>query len=77
MQRQLLKPDKLTYIPAGTVHRLANPGPLPLHVIEVQCGDYLGEDDIVRIDDCYGRCELKDRPRHSLSMLRQSFSASS
>jgi mannose-1-phosphate guanylyltransferase/mannose-1-phosphate guanylyltransferase/mannose-6-phosphate isomerase len=44
-----------TYIPLGAVHRLENPGAEMLHVIEVQSGGYLGEDDIVRIDDVYGR----------------------
>jgi mannose-6-phosphate isomerase-like protein (cupin superfamily) len=44
-----------TYIPVETKHRLANPGSEPLVMIEVQCGDYLGEDDIVRFDDKYGR----------------------
>jgi mannose-1-phosphate guanylyltransferase / mannose-6-phosphate isomerase len=43
------------YIPIGGVHRLANPGPLPLELIEVQIGDYLGEDDIERLSDQYGR----------------------
>ena len=43
------------YIPVGEVHRLANPGDAPLEIIEVQTGDYLGEDDIVRLDDPYGR----------------------
>ena len=43
------------YIPIGSVHRLANPGPLPLELIEVQVGDYLGEDDIERLTDQYGR----------------------
>jgi mannose-1-phosphate guanylyltransferase/mannose-6-phosphate isomerase len=43
------------YIPAGSVHRLANPGKIPLELIEVQVGSYLGEDDIVRLDDVYGR----------------------
>jgi mannose-1-phosphate guanylyltransferase/mannose-6-phosphate isomerase len=43
------------YIPIGSVHRLANPGRIPLELIEVQVGSYLGEDDIVRIDDAYGR----------------------
>jgi mannose-1-phosphate guanylyltransferase/mannose-6-phosphate isomerase len=50
-----LHPDQSTYIPLGAVHRLANPGDRPLHVIEVQSGDYLGEDDIERYDDIYGR----------------------
>jgi mannose-1-phosphate guanylyltransferase / mannose-6-phosphate isomerase len=43
------------YIPIGSVHRLANPGKIPLELIEVQVGSYLGEDDIVRLDDIYGR----------------------
>ncbi|HMG77850.1 MAG TPA: cupin domain-containing protein, partial [Xanthobacteraceae bacterium] len=43
------------YIPIGGVHRLANPGPMPLELIEVQVGDYLGEDDIERLSDQYGR----------------------
>src|SRR5262249_9406376 len=43
------------YIPAGTVHRLENPGKIPLELIEVQTGSYLGEDDIIRLDDVYGR----------------------
>ena len=51
----LLQEDQSTYIPAGTTHRLANPGKVPLELIEVQCGAYLGEDDIVRLDDEYGR----------------------
>ncbi len=47
--------DQSTYIPIGAKHRLENPGKVPLHVIEVQSGSYLGEDDIVRFDDHYGR----------------------
>ena len=43
------------YIPIGSVHRLANPGKIPLELIEVQVGSYLGEDDIVRLNDQYGR----------------------
>jgi len=54
-QTRLLQENESTYIPAGTAHRLANPGKVPLHLIEVQCGTYLGEDDIVRLDDEYGR----------------------
>lgn len=50
-----LRPNESTYIPLGAVHRLANPGDTPLHLIEVQSGDYLGEDDIERLDDVYGR----------------------
>ena len=44
-----------TDIPVGMIHRMENPGSIPLEVIEVQQGDYLGEDDIVRLDDKYGR----------------------
>jgi len=51
----LLSENQSTYIPLGTVHRLENPGQLPLEMIEVQSGAYLGEDDIVRFDDTYGR----------------------
>ena len=51
----LLAANQSTYIPVGAVHRLANPGDEPLEIIEVQCGDYLGEDDIVRFDDKYAR----------------------
>jgi mannose-1-phosphate guanylyltransferase/mannose-6-phosphate isomerase len=51
----LLQENQSTYIPAGTTHRLANPGKVPLELIEVQCGAYLGEDDIVRLEDEYGR----------------------
>ncbi|KAF7598823.1 MAG: mannose-1-phosphate guanylyltransferase/mannose-6-phosphate isomerase [Candidatus Dactylopiibacterium carminicum] len=53
----LLSENQSTYIPLGTVHRLANPGKLPLEIIEVQSGSYLGEDDIVRFEDSYGRCK--------------------
>ena len=51
----LLHEDESTYISAGTKHRLENPGVIPLELIEVQIGSYLGEDDIVRFDDEYGR----------------------
>lgn len=50
-----LHENESTFIPIGTVHRLENPGKIPLHLIEVQSGGYLGEDDIVRFDDTYGR----------------------
>jgi mannose-6-phosphate isomerase-like protein (cupin superfamily) len=56
----LLSEDESTYIPLGTVHRLENPGVIPLRLIEVQTGSYLGEDDIVRFDDAYGRYAPKD-----------------
>ncbi|WIT10069.1 mannose-1-phosphate guanylyltransferase/mannose-6-phosphate isomerase [Paucibacter sediminis] len=51
----LLSENQSTYIPLGQVHRLANPGKVPLEIIEVQSGSYLGEDDIVRYEDSYGR----------------------
>jgi mannose-1-phosphate guanylyltransferase / mannose-6-phosphate isomerase len=54
-ETKLLQENESTFIPAGTAHRLANPGKVPLYIIEVQCGPYLGEDDIVRIEDDYGR----------------------
>ena len=50
-----LTENQSTYIPLGTVHRLTNPGTIPLEIIEVQSGGYLGEDDIVRFEDSYGR----------------------
>ena len=52
---QLFTEDQSVYIPIGSRHRLKNPGKLPLTLIEVQSGGYLGEDDIVRFDDSYGR----------------------
>jgi mannose-1-phosphate guanylyltransferase/mannose-6-phosphate isomerase len=51
----MLTENQSTYIPLGTAHRLENPGKIPLHLIEVQSGSYLGEDDIVRFEDHYGR----------------------
>ncbi len=51
----LLSENESTYIPVGHMHRLANPGKVPLEIIEVQSGSYLGEDDIVRFEDTYGR----------------------
>lgn len=51
----LLEENQSTYIPLGAKHRIANPGKIPLHIIEVQSGTYLGEDDIVRFEDKYGR----------------------
>ena len=53
----LLTENQSTYIPVGTVHRLTNPGKVPLELIEVQSGSYLGEDDIVRFEDTYGRVQ--------------------
>ena len=54
-QVKVLSENQSTYIPLGEVHRLANPGTTPLEIIEVQSGSYLGEDDIVRLEDRYGR----------------------
>ena len=52
-----LRENQSTYIPQGTKHRLINHGSIPLEIIEVQTGEYLGEDDIVRYDDNYGRVD--------------------
>ncbi len=54
-QELLLTENQSTYIPLGIKHRLINPGKIPLEIIEVQSGSYLGEDDIVRFEDVYGR----------------------
>ncbi|GAB1410676.1 mannose-1-phosphate guanylyltransferase/mannose-6-phosphate isomerase [Desulfovibrionales bacterium] len=51
----LLRENESVYLPLGAVHRLSNPGKIPLELIEVQVGSYLGEDDIVRLEDVYGR----------------------
>jgi mannose-1-phosphate guanylyltransferase/mannose-6-phosphate isomerase len=51
----LLSENESTYIPIGATHRIENPGKVPLHIVEVQSGSYLGEDDIVRFEDSYGR----------------------
>jgi mannose-1-phosphate guanylyltransferase/mannose-6-phosphate isomerase len=52
---RIVHENESIYIPIGSIHRLANPGKIPLELIEVQVGSYLGEDDIVRLDDVYGR----------------------
>ncbi len=54
-EEMLLTENQYAYIPLGEIHRLANPGVIPLEIIEVQTGAYLGEDDIVRFEDTYGR----------------------
>ena len=51
--------NQSSYIPLGSKHRLSNPGKIPLLLIEVQCGSYLGEDDIERFEDNYGRTPVK------------------
>jgi mannose-1-phosphate guanylyltransferase/mannose-6-phosphate isomerase len=52
---RLLRKGESTFVPIGSVHRLENPGLVPLDIIEVQIGEYIGEDDIVRFDDDYKR----------------------
>jgi mannose-1-phosphate guanylyltransferase/mannose-6-phosphate isomerase len=54
-ETKLLTENESVYIPLGAVHRMANPGQLPMYLIEVQTGSYLGEDDIVRYEDIYNR----------------------
>lgn len=56
-QEAMLEPNQSTFVPVGVRHRLQNPGAERLVMIEIQCGDYLAEDDIVRFDDVYGRLE--------------------
>lgn len=58
-QEFLLNRNESAYIPMNTVHRLENPTAADIHLIEVQCGDYFGEDDIVRLEDRYGRVAVK------------------
>ena len=60
----LLSENESTFIPLGHVHRLTNPGKVPLEIIEVQSGSYLGEDDIVRFEDTYGRTAPAAAPAH-------------
>ena len=55
----LLQRNESCYIPMETLHRLENPSDQDIHLIEVQCGDYFGEDDIVRLEDRYGRVPAK------------------
>ena len=54
-KQYLVTENQSTYIPIGEIHSLENPGVIPLELIEVQSGSYLGEDDIVRLQDQYGR----------------------
>ena len=51
---ELIGENQSTYIPLGAQHRLSNPGKIPVEMIEIQSGAYLGEDDIVRLEDVYG-----------------------
>ena len=57
-KQQVVNVNESTFIPIGQNHRLENPGKITLVIIEVQSGEYLGEDDIVRFDDDYNRCEV-------------------
>ncbi|SBO43967.1 mannose-1-phosphate guanylyltransferase/mannose-6-phosphate isomerase [Cyanobium sp. NIES-981] len=59
---ELVGENQSTYIPLGARHRLSNPGKIPVEMIEVQSGSYLGEDDIVRFEDRYGRSDMALRP---------------
>jgi mannose-6-phosphate isomerase-like protein (cupin superfamily) len=54
-ETRLVTENESVYIPLGTKHRLANPGKLPVYLVEVQTGSYLNEDDILRHEDIYGR----------------------
>ncbi len=69
----LISENQSIYIPLGALHRLYNPGHIPLHLIEVQSGAYLGEDDIVRVEDNYGR--LDEPTAHSRSQASTAISA--
>ena len=55
--KQIVHENESIFLPIGVVHRLANPGKINLELIEVQTGSYLGEDDIIRIEDVYNRVE--------------------
>ncbi len=57
----LLEENQSAFIPIGVIHRIENPGRIPVHLIEVQSGSYLGDDDIVRLQDQYGR---QDSEKH-------------
>jgi mannose-1-phosphate guanylyltransferase/mannose-1-phosphate guanylyltransferase/mannose-6-phosphate isomerase len=56
-EQVILRENESIYLPLGCMHRLENPGRIPLNLIEVQSGPYLGEDDIIRIEDAYARVE--------------------
>ena len=70
-----LTENQSTYIPLGKVHRLANPGSIPLKIIEVQSGNYLGEDNIVRFEDTYGRvpvnCYIRRKSEIQIIIIRK------
>lgn len=52
----LLRSGESTFVPAGAIHRIENPGKIPLEIIEIQIGEYIEEDDIERFEDDFGRC---------------------
>lgn len=56
LKEKFIRENESFFIPKTTKHRLINPGKIPLEIIEVQVGEYVGEDDIVRFDDRYNRC---------------------
>jgi len=66
-EKQLVGENQSTYIPMGCKHRLTNPGRIPVELIEVQSGAYLGEDDIVRFDDVYGRSDVEAAARAAIT----------
>ena len=66
----IVSEDQSTYIPLGNTHRLENPGKVPLELIEVQTGCYVGEDDIVRFSDSYGRSEQADVPTSQPALVK-------
>jgi len=57
-QTKIVSENQSVYIPLGTLHRMTNPGKLPMYLIEVQTGNYFGEDDIVRYEDTYNRMDM-------------------
>ena len=60
-QVKIVRENESVYIPSGAIHRLANPGKIPLEIIEVQTGSYLGEDDIERFEDAYNRARSRTK----------------
>jgi mannose-1-phosphate guanylyltransferase/mannose-6-phosphate isomerase len=73
-EKILISENQSTYIPLGVLHRLENPGKTELELIEVQSGSYLGEDDIVRFEDSYGReLDLSKGLVRSISQIVEKF----
>ena len=69
--QELVGENQSTYIPLGAKHRLSNPGKIPVEMIEVQSGPYLGEDDIVRFEDRYGRSDVGPLVQSPLASVTQ------